>query len=313
MRRALCALALLVIGSGAAYAASVRGSVLLMPIDSTFSSIGDATYYNDLSQPDSVSLSGTHRVTGPYVYETRVIGAGRYFYELEGPASPGACYGTSLRVLADPPGPYNNIDETWTGDTKCAPVAYREPIVISQLCPLLLDLNGDGVHTTGLEAAVRFWTRNGVKSFSGWTNPDTEEAFVWLDSETDHSVTEAELFGSRMPAPGGGTHRNGFQALEKYDAGALGGNGDGRITAGDRIWGRLRLWVDRDHDGAADPAEISPPAAHGIVALNLNRVHDHTPYANGNSLMLVGTYELRTRGDEVQQRALVDVGFTYVP
>jgi hypothetical protein len=296
------------------HAAGVDGYVYFLAMNTEFQSNGEAQYYNDLQQNDnSAALSGAHRVSGPYSYETRVQGYGHYFYILEGPAEPGACYGTSLNVVADPPGVFNNVSNSWTGPARCAPVSERGPVVISQLCPLLLDLNGDGIHTTGLESAVRFWTLDTVKSFSGWTNPATEEAFLWLDTETDHSVTEAELFGSRMPAPGGGVHRNGFQALEKYDAEALGGNGDGRITARDRIWGRLRLWVDRDHDGAPDPTEISPPAAHGIVALNLSRVHDHTPYDNGNSLMLVGTYDLRIHGHDVQQRAMVDVGFTYVP
>jgi len=160
---------------------------------------------------------------------------------------------------------------------------------------------------------VRFWNFSGVKTDSGWTDPATEEAFLWLDSETDHAVEEAELFGSRMPAPTGGVHSNGFQALEKYDREELGGNSDGRITTADRIWGRLRLWVDRDHDGVADPTEISPPSSHRIVALNLDRAHDHTPYLNGNTLMLVGSYTRRTTANDFELREMVDVGFIYPP
>jgi hypothetical protein len=295
-------------------AAGVDGYVYFLTMSTEFRSNGEAQYFNDLMQDDnSAALSGTHRVSGPYSYETRVQGYGHYFYILEGPAEPGACYGTTLNVSADPPGLFNTVTNSWTGPTRCAPLSERGPVVISQLCPLLLDLNGDGIHTTGLEAPVRFWTFDAVRGYSGWTNPATEEAFLWLDLETDHAVTELELFGSRMPAPGGGVHRNGFQALEKYDGEVLGGDGDGRITTADRIWGRLRLWIDRNHDGSADPAEISPPAAHGIVALNLARVHDHTPYENGNSLMLLGTYDIRTSGNRVERRAMVDVGFTYVP
>ncbi|HYI08683.1 MAG TPA: hypothetical protein VEK57_06405 [Thermoanaerobaculia bacterium] len=314
MRLALVAMLFAVLScAGTLQAGGIDGSVFLLPISSEFSSSASATYYNDLQQDADATLSGTHSVTGPSIFQTPVYGTGTYSYSLEGPAEPGACYSTSLQVVADPVAAGNTISRLFRGDTRCSPQVDRGPVVISQLCPLLLDLNGDGIHTTGLESPVRFWTFAGVESYSGWTNPASEEAFLWLDSETDHAVGEAELFGSRMPDPAGGLHRNGFQALEKYDGDEFGGNGDGRITKTDRIWHRLRLWVDRNHDGVANSPEISRLTAHRIVALNLARVHDHTPYVNGNSLMLVGTYERRTRGHDVEERAMVDVGFTYLP
>lgn len=195
------------------------------------------------------------------------------------------------------------------------PVAGSDPdgtIDTSQYCPLILDLNGDGVRTTGLEDPVRFWNRNGGKTWSGWTRGDTEEGFLWLDIEVDRQVTEDELFGSRMPSPSGGVHRNGFQALAKFDLPELGGDGDGRITSSDRVWGRLRLWIDRDHDALADPGELLPVGAYHIVALNLARAHDHAELSNGNSLMLIGSYERRI-GEHVQRFFMVDIGFVYEP
>ncbi|HEV7765116.1 MAG TPA: hypothetical protein VGQ76_08955 [Thermoanaerobaculia bacterium] len=222
------------------------------------------------------------------------------------PAEISNCYASSILATAFPV-----PNGTGTGPEVCWPGPRPGPIQISQLCPLILDLNGDGIHTTGLESPVRFWTFGGAMTDHGWTNPATQEAFLWLNSELDLSIDETELFGSRMPSPTGGPHSNGFQALEKYDTASFGGNGDGRITAADDVWWRLRLWTDHDHDGMADLFEVSLPSMHRIIALNLARVHDHTPYANGNSLMLVGTYVRRTGFNQYEERAMVDIGFTY--
>ncbi|HEX2062083.1 MAG TPA: hypothetical protein VHK90_15180 [Thermoanaerobaculia bacterium] len=303
----------MMIFAASAYA-GLDGHVYFTRVDGDgFESHGEAAYVDALSRIDyGVPLGGTHSVHGAYVFETRIQTYGRYFYIFEGPTEPGACYGTTLYVTADPPGDFNSTSQTWRGDTKCAP-ARPGTIQISQLCPLILDINGDGIHTTGLEWPVHFWTFAGVRKWSGWTHPATEEAFLWLDADSGNSVDEAELFGSRMPAPDGGLHRNGFQALEKYDDAAFGGNGDGWITVDDRVWGRLRLWIDRDHDGAAGGAEIVPPSAFGIVAVGLLRVHDHREYENGNGLMLAGSYLRRTGRGEIVERAMVDIGFTYAP
>lgn len=221
----------------------------------------------------------------------------------------GYCYRTSISAYS------GSLSQGAGSSQICfdsAPPPPTTSLDTSELCPLVLDLNGDGVHTTGLENPVRFWTLEGTSIASGWTDPETDEAFLWIDLESDHHVIESELFGSRMEAPGGGVHRNGFQALAKYDELQYGGDGDAAITANDRVWGRLRLWVDRDHDGIAAPHEISSVGAHGIVALNLQRVHDHRQYANGNSLMLVGSYVVRERHG-LRELPMVDVGFIYAP
>ncbi|MEA2568636.1 MAG: hypothetical protein QOI24_637 [Acidobacteriota bacterium] len=72
---------------------------------------------------------------------------------------------------------------------------------ISLYCPLVLDLNGDGIHTTSLAISpVSFWDRDfdGIADPSGWTDPDTEEAFLWIDGDDDRAVGPGELFGSAM-------------------------------------------------------------------------------------------------------------------
>ncbi|MFP5245933.1 MAG: hypothetical protein ACLGH0_04505, partial [Thermoanaerobaculia bacterium] len=218
----------------------------------------------------------------------------------------GSCYVAHISASSDGVQP---------GVGSTAPTCYvgpPEPREISQLCPLVLDLNGDGIHTTGLDDAVMFWDRNfdGVSEPSGWIDAATEEGFLFLDLDGDHEVTQTELFGSAMHSFSGDFHPNGFQALDKYDTLSYGGNADGEITRSDRVWPRLRLWIDANHDGRSQPFEITPLDAHQIVSLGLSRVHDHAPDANGNGHMLVGSYSKRVRG-EVISFAMVDVSFVY--
>jgi len=101
----------------------------------------------------------------------------------------------------------------------------------SEFCPLILDLNGDGILTTSLADPVHFWIDlQGRIETTAWTNSSSEEAFLWMDLNNDHAAQPTELFGSRMIAPNGEYHAHGFEALEKYDRPEFGGDGDGQIT-----------------------------------------------------------------------------------
>lgn len=62
-----------------AESAFLRGSVYLMPVDTQFTSHGQAQYLNDLGQPASAVMTGTHRVTG---------GANYHVFFTEQPSSP---------------------------------------------------------------------------------------------------------------------------------------------------------------------------------------------------------------------------------
>jgi len=183
----------------------------------------------------------------------------------------------------------------------------------SESCPLILDLNGDGIHTTGLDDPLRFWIDlQGRNEATAWTDPNTEEAFLWMDLNNDHSAQVTELFGSRMTRQDGQYHPHGFDALAKYDAPYHGGDGDGQITQKDWVWARLKLWVDRNHDGVSQPTEISVPASHRIVALNLAHDEGETYDEHGNELYLVGSYVVRTLGNTTELRLMADIEFQYI-
>src|SRR5262249_29717107 len=74
-----------------------------------------------------------------------------------------------------------------------------------------------------------------------------------------------QLFGDNTLGPDGSFAANGFLALAKYDA-----NGDGVINANDPIFSQLRVWVDANHDGIAQPEELHPLSDYRIYQINLN-------------------------------------------
>lgn len=163
----------------------------------------------------------------------------------------------------------------------------------TDICPLILDLNGDGIRTTGSEAPVTFQDVNhdGQLDLIGWTHPETDEAFLWLDVNRNQSFDVGELFGTGMALLTGGTAPNGYRALELYDLAQYGGNGDGVIDRQDAVWKDLLLWIDSDHDGATRPGEIRTLMAEHIVSLSLTYEKVHKIDGAGNALMLVGTYQ----------------------
>jgi hypothetical protein len=267
--------------------------------------------------------SGYHRiyatVGGATLTEHTLTQITSYTGTISGDGAASTCYRATVYAV----GVFGTSQQITSGQA-CVPAPAPPPCTScacstsfceqSESCPLILDLNGDGILTTSLDDPVQFWIDlNGLREATAWTNPATEETFLWMDLNDDHAAQVTELFGSRMIAPNGKYHAHGFEALEKYDRPELGGDGDGQITHKDWLWSRLKLWVDRNHDGVSQPTEISVPSSHRIVALNLLRTDGDTYDENGNELYLVGSYVIRTHGNDTEPRLMADVEFKYRP
>jgi hypothetical protein len=259
---------------------------------------------------DFLSITATVTITenGGTAATLTKNGLGSVTLTAHAPAEVGNCYASSILASA---GPLPN--GTGTGAEVCwyGPPPPREN---SPTCPLILDLNSDGIHTTDLEDPVHFWIDlEGRSLTTAWTNPQTEEAFLWMDLNNDHTAHVTELFGSRMVAPNGAYHANGFDALLKFDRHEFGGDYDGQITHRDRAWARLRLWVDRNHDGISQQGEISVLSSHRIVALNLAYTEGETYDEHGNELYLIGSYIVRVHGRDTELRTMADIEFRFIP
>ncbi len=141
--------------------------------------------------------------------------------------------------------------------------------------PLVLTLDGRPVRLTDVGGGVSFdMEGNGIRQPVAWTQAGSTTAFLVLDLDGDGAIaTGAELFGMPVGAP---RHQkpaasdNSFTLLAVYDTPALGGNGDGIISAADTVFSRLRLWTDVNHDGVSQPGELVSLAAAGIVSIDLS-------------------------------------------
>jgi len=311
--------------------ARVSGScdLTLSPTQGTVSSFSQVQFYNSFGNAASCEMQGDHRIdTGTTSVDRLQWGVQNGYYSgtRTGTWQYSKCYDSRNHGAAYPGGLENPAVNggPWNGNQQCAPDpppppptgcgSNGLPCEQSESCPLILDLNGDGIRTTGLDDPVHFWIDlNGRTETTAWTNPATEEAFLWTDLNHDHLAQVTELFGSRMRASHGDYHANGFEALDTYDRPELGGNGDGRITQSDSIWARLKLWVDRNHDGISQPTEISVLSSHRIVALNLHHSDGDTYDEYGNEIYLIGSYVVRSHGNETEERLMADIEFKYIP
>jgi hypothetical protein len=130
---------------------------------------------------------------------------------------------------------------------------------VNYLDPLLLDLNGKGITTVGLDAGLHFdHDGNGLKELTGWVAQG--DGMLMLDKNGNGLLDDgSELFGDWMLLPDGTQAANGFQALIYYDA-----NSDGKIDAQDPIWSQLRIWQanpryvfsSEDFSGSVSAAQI---------------------------------------------------------
>jgi hypothetical protein len=280
---------------------------------------GEATYFNAAGARVPTGMSGNltlfeQYADGPadvvdwYPWET-FTGAWSDSQTYSGYDS--TCYASSAEAQANDTA-LERGDSGW-GCTR-TPSGPRESHGFD-ICPLIIDLEGNGVATSGAEDAVRFFDTNGdgVREPSGWTRAQAEDAFVWMDRNGNGVADPGELFGSTMPLRDGSVAHNGFQALSVYDRPEYGGNMDGFMTPADAIWDRLRLWVDRDHDGVSDPREISTPGANQILSFDLHAVHTYRVDDRENALMYVSRYERRLVGaggpPRDVERPLVDIAF----
>ena len=124
--------------------------------------------------------------------------------------------------------------------------------------PLVLDLAGDGVRTTGLGPGAAFdVTGDGRPKRTSFVKGD--DALLSLDRNGNGIVDNGrELFGDQDGAP------NGFQALSRFDE-----NRDGLIDEADSVYERLGVFQDLNADGISQPGELRGLRPAGISAVSV--------------------------------------------
>jgi hypothetical protein len=138
----------------------------------------------------------------------------------------------------------------------CIPLAPAAASTVRMVC-LVVDLEGDGLRLGDRNYPVPFDADgDGLRESLQWTASEQREGFLWLDANHDGSMQSGELLGRRLASPDAPSHQAGWRALAELDLPSAGGDGDGHLTAADRAWADLRLWIDYNHDGDPDRGEL---------------------------------------------------------
>lgn len=148
--------------------------------------------------------------------------------------------------------------------------------------PIIIDTEGQGFHLTSAANGVPFDIRGtGTPIQIAWTEAGTQNGFLALPDASGHVLDGRHLFGNFTPQPTS-PHPNGFLALAIYDQPDHGGNGDGIIDAHDAIYSKLRIWIDKNHDGIAQPDELFTLPQIGVVSLSLDYSFSYREDQYGN-------------------------------
>ncbi|MFZ5522457.1 MAG: hypothetical protein ACOZD0_14790, partial [Pseudomonadota bacterium] len=168
----------------------------------------------------------------------------------------------------------------------------REAVSPPRRDPLALDLDNDGIETSGLPAlgaSIKFdHNGDGVKTGTGWLKPD--DAWLVIDRNGNGSIDSGrELFGVDTQITVNGETRpatSGFEALSAMDRGTgivgSAGYGDKIFDAKDADFTRVRLWQDLNQDGVSQTNELFTLTQKGVTSISLTPTTEATPLGNGN-------------------------------
>jgi len=156
--------------------------------------------------------------------------------------------------------------------------------------PIALDLNGDGITTTGLQDGAYFdHDGNGFAENTGWVN--SEDGILVRDLDGNKTIdTGRELFGSETLLANGQKAANGYQALAELDT-----NQDGQINQQDAAFAALRIWKDANGDGYSSADELFTLVDAGVQSIAIGYTNVNQTDANGNTTQQTGTFT-RTDG-----------------
>jgi hypothetical protein len=151
--------------------------------------------------------------------------------------------------------------------------------------PIILDLDGDGVETTGVTDGAYFdHDKTGFAEQTGWASAD--DGLLVIDRNSDGIINDGgELFGDRTLLQGGWAGANGFEALVELDT-----NLDGKVDANDAAFSQLRIWQDMDGDGYSSGDELFTLDEMDIVSINTGYATSSYVDPNGNEHKQVGSF-----------------------
>ena len=145
------------------------------------------------------------------------------------------------------------------------PGTTTSAIIVSGAPPVVLDLNGDGVHFLSTEAGVTF-DYGGGKVATAWAAPD--DGILVHDANHDGKASASEIMFA--------TSGSDLDGLKAYDT-----NHDGKLSAADADFASFAVWQDANSNGVVDAGEMKSLAAAGIASISLSSDGVSYTAANG--------------------------------
>jgi Ca2+-binding RTX toxin-like protein len=158
--------------------------------------------------------------------------------------------------------------------------------------PLVIDMDGNGVELSRMGSAKSVYLdsdNNGFRENMGWVRGG--DAVLVRDVNNNGRFDGwGELFGNAT--------QSGFAALRGFDS-----NADGRISSVDSQFGRLKVWVDANHNGVSDAGEMRGLAQAGISSISLSTRTPTDSEVRGNQI----TAEADVQFSDGSKRIIADV------
>lgn len=222
-------------------------------------------------------------------------------YSFRGPVWRDAQYYPSYR-----PGLSTDYRVTWevtdaAGASAQYTFAVKNPNV-TQIAPIVLDLNGDGISLIAREGSMVLFDQDGdgLTDPTGWVARG--DGLLVLDRNGNGRVDD----GSEIRFSTEEEHAvSDLEGLRRYDT-----NANGFFDQGDAEFARFQVWRDDNQDGISTPEELAALATLDITAINLtlttlggensvneNHLYGTTEYLRGDgSSGLVGDVMLAYQG-----------------
>ncbi|KKO64936.1 Serine-aspartate repeat-containing protein D precursor [Janthinobacterium sp. KBS0711] len=177
-------------------------------------------------------------------------------------------------------GANDNIDSDVNSNGTTGNVVYTDILKLASgqndmswdaaITPIVIDLNGDGVHTIARAdfhgSFDLLGTGNAIQT--GWVS--AQDGLLAIDSNGNGKIDNiSELFG-------GNEKGTGFAKLSSYDS-----NGDGVVDAHDDKFAELRIWRDANSNGVTDDGELMSLHDAGVASLTVS--YTELPFLDANS------------------------------
>lgn len=198
----------------------------------------------------------------------------------------------------------------WGAAPSQSPTPQNKPVSV-----LVLDFAGDGFQLTDAAHGVMFDIEGtGTPVRIGWLLASGDDAFIVVNWRRGEVLSGRDLLGNGIRLPDGNRVSDAGRALLAIQGTPMDAQGrllgpvpkSAALTPEDSVFSELRIWRDRNHNGRAEPVELSSLHEAGLLRIPSLFQNARTVDAFGNILGTRGSFLVDSRGiGEMREMAAV--------